>query len=87
MKQGKLEIISNRPVARDTFELRLRGDTEGVRPGQFAEVSVPGFFLRRPFSICDAVIATFFSCPKMSVNCIRDGERRAPSHVWAWKRL
>lgn len=54
MKQGTLEIISNRPVARDTFELRLRGDTEGVRPGQFAEVSVPGFFLRRPFSICDA---------------------------------
>lgn len=54
MKQGKLEIISNRSVARDTFELRLRGDTDGVRPGQFAEVSVPGFFLRRPFSICDA---------------------------------
>ena len=33
MKQGKLEIISNRPVARDTFELALRGDTDGVRPG------------------------------------------------------
>lgn len=54
MKQGTLEIISNRSVARDTFELRLRGDTQGVRPGQFAEIAVPGFFLRRPFSICDA---------------------------------
>lgn len=54
MKQGIFEIISNRPVARERFELKLRGDTEGIRPGQFAEISVPGFFLRRPFSVCDA---------------------------------
>lgn len=33
--------------------MRLRGDTEGAGgPGRFVEVSVPGFFLRRPFSVC-----------------------------------
>lgn len=33
--------------------MKLRGDTEGAAgPGRFVEVSAPGFFLRRPFSVC-----------------------------------
>ena len=33
--------------------MRLRGDTEGAGgPGRFVEAAVPGFFLRRPFSVC-----------------------------------
>lgn len=54
MRQGIYEIISNHQVARDTFELKLRGDTAGIRPGQFCEIKAEGFFLRRPFSVCGA---------------------------------
>ena len=32
----------------------LAGDTSMIRsPGQFCQISLPGFFLRRPISICD----------------------------------
>lgn len=31
----------------------LRGDTDGILPGQFVEVLVPGLYLRRPLSVCD----------------------------------
>lgn len=53
MKRSSFEIISNLPVARSVCELVLRGGCEGIRPGQFAEVKLEGFFLRRPFSVCD----------------------------------
>lgn len=54
MEQGRYIIRACTPLARDTFGLALAGDTRAFRaPGQFAAVSVPGFFLRRPFSVCD----------------------------------
>ena len=31
----------------------LRGNTEGIRPGQFVEIAVPRCYLRRPISVCD----------------------------------
>lgn len=54
MRQGIFEIISNNAVARDTYELKLRGNTEGIVPGSFCEIKAEGFFLRRPFSVCNA---------------------------------
>lgn len=54
MRNEAFEILSNRPVARDRFELRLAGCTDGICPGQFVELKAEGFFLRRPFSVCDA---------------------------------
>lgn len=34
--------------------MRLRGDTRGItRPGQFVQIRLPGFYLRRPISVCD----------------------------------
>ena len=54
MKQSSFQIIFNRPLTEDVFELRLAGDaTAFTNPGQFAEISVPGLFLRRPISVCD----------------------------------
>lgn len=38
----------------DVFRMRLAGDTTGIRPGQFVNISIPGLFLRRPISVCDA---------------------------------
>lgn len=54
MRQFFYEIISNRPIARERFELKLRGETDGIVPGQFVEIKAEGFFLRRPFSVCGA---------------------------------
>lgn len=47
------KIKENRRIARDTYLLELVGDTSGlVAPGQFVNVTLPGFYLRRPFSVC-----------------------------------
>ena len=53
-KQGLYTIERNEPVARFVYHMRLGGDTGGVtRPGQFINLRVDGFYLRRPFSIMD----------------------------------
>lgn len=47
------EVVANRQIAAATYRLVLRGDTTGLtRPGQFVNIEVPGFYLRRPLSIC-----------------------------------
>lgn len=54
MERQIFEITGNRPLARNIFEMRLRGDASAVRrAGQFVAVAVEGCFLRRPISVCD----------------------------------
>ena len=54
MKQSLFHVVSSRSLTADVFELRLAGDTSAfTRPGQFAEISIPGLYLRRPISVCD----------------------------------
>ena len=54
MQQRVFTIAENAPVARGTYRLRLAGDTSAITaPGQFLEITIPGFFLRRPLSVCD----------------------------------
>ena len=49
------EIISNRRIAENIYEMKLRGDFTAVtNPGQFVELTVDGCYLRRPISVCDA---------------------------------
>ena len=49
-----MTILENTPIARGTFRLRLAGDASAfTQPGQFLNLSLPGFYLRRPFSACD----------------------------------
>ena len=53
MKQSIFEIKSNREIAKNTFEMVLAGDTSAVTaPGQFVNIKLEGFFLRRPISVC-----------------------------------
>ncbi len=40
-------------ITSDIYEMTLRGDVGENRPGQFANISVPGKFLRRPISVAD----------------------------------
>jgi len=46
--------LSNEPIAKDVYKLVLEGDTGGITaPGQFVNIELEGFFLRRPISVCD----------------------------------
>ena len=54
MKQGIYTIIEHTPLTKDVYRMVLSGDTSAMTmPGQFVEISLPGFFLRRPISVCD----------------------------------
>ena len=53
MKQVVFTIESNVALTPWVYRMVLTGDAEGIRPGQFVEVAVPGKYLRRPISVCD----------------------------------
>ena len=54
MKQSVFEIVSNKCIADITYEMVLSGDCSDItRPGQFVNIKIDGFFLRRPISVCD----------------------------------
>lgn len=47
-------IAENTQIAKNTWRMKLPGDTSKLlRPGQFVQFKVPGFYLRRPLSVCD----------------------------------
>ena len=55
MKQSLFEIIENRPLTSSVYLMRLAGDTSDITaPGQFVNLKLDGFFLRRPISVCDS---------------------------------
>ena len=54
MKQVYLTIEKNEKLTRDVFRMRLSGDVSGVTvPGQFVNIAIDGFYLRRPISVAD----------------------------------
>ena len=53
MKQILFTVESNAALTPWVYRMVLSGDTQGIRPGQFVEVAVPGKYLRRPISVCD----------------------------------
>ena len=54
MKQTTLTVKENTPLTSTTYRMRLAGDVSGITaPGQFINIKLDGFFLRRPISICD----------------------------------
>lgn len=55
MKQGIFEIKENTELNESIMKMTLSGDSSHiVRPGQFINIKLDGFFLRRPISVCDA---------------------------------
>ena len=55
MKQSLFEIIENRPLTETVYLMRLSGDTSDITAsGQFVNLKLDGFFLRRPISVCDS---------------------------------
>ena len=56
MQKRIFHIESNDAVARDTFRIVLRTDGPvAVRSGQFVDLDIPGYYLRRPISVSDAL--------------------------------
>ena len=56
MQKRIFKIESNDPVARDTFRMVLRTDAPvAIRSGQFVDISIPGYYLRRPISVSDVL--------------------------------
>lgn len=59
MKQGLFEIIENTALTDSVFRMVLSGDVSAITvPGQFVNIKLDGFFLRRPISVCDVTDRT-----------------------------
>ena len=59
MKQSIFTVTENRKIASSVYEMTLSGDTSAVTaPGQFVNIRLDGFFLRRPISVCDCESGT-----------------------------
>ena len=54
MKQVFLKITENKKIAKDIWLMVLEGDTSAITAsGQFVNIKLDGFYLRRPISVCD----------------------------------
>lgn len=55
MRDIIFEVISNKKIAKNTYECVLSGDISDITAsGQFVNIKLDGFYLRRPISVCDA---------------------------------
>lgn len=63
MKQGIFKITENTKLTESVYKMVLLGDaTDITKPGQFINIQLDGFYLRRPISVYD--------CTKDSVTII-----------------
>lgn len=54
MKDLKLKIEKNIQVGYDTYLMTLTGDLSEIKnSGEFINITIPGYYLRRPISVCD----------------------------------
>ena len=54
MKQSIFKILSNTPLTENVYKMVLGGDTSAITAsGQFVNIQLDGFYLRRPISVCD----------------------------------
>lgn len=53
MKNSVFTITKNANLTSNVYIMTLKGDTQGIRCGQFVNIQLDGLFLRRPISVCD----------------------------------
>ena len=54
MKQSVYEITENLQLTENIFRMKLKGDVSAVTaPGQFIDIRLNNYYLRRPISVCD----------------------------------
>ena len=55
MKNSVFKVLTNKKIAKNTYECVLCGDISDITAsGQFVNIQLDGFYLRRPISVCDA---------------------------------
>ena len=52
MKDLIFTIEDNKKIAKNTYEMVLTGDCSDIKCGQFVNLKIDGFYLRRPISVC-----------------------------------
>ena len=54
MKDSVFTITENVNIAKNVYRMTLAGDASAIKnPGEFINIRLDGFFLRRPISVCD----------------------------------
>lgn len=53
MKQEFFTVKDNEQIAKGVYLMRLLGNTDEIKAGQFVNIKLDGFYLRRPISVCD----------------------------------
>ena len=53
MKDLIFKIQDNKKIAKNTYEMVLLGDCTDIKCGQFVNIKLDGFYLRRPISVCN----------------------------------
>ncbi len=54
MKDSVFSIVENKRIAKNVYQMVLEGDVSAVRnPGEFINIKLDGFYLRRPISVYD----------------------------------
>ena len=54
MQKSIFKIVSNDALTDSIYKMVLAGDTSHITaPGQFVNLQLDGFYLRRPISVCD----------------------------------
>ena len=60
MEKRIFTIDSNVEIAKDSYRMVLSSDKPvSMSPGQFVDIALEGFYLRRPISVCDCTGMTF----------------------------
>lgn len=85
MIECKCLCLENAPLTADIHRLRLRAPAIAarVRPGQFVHLAVPGFSLRRPFSVADADAASITLIVRRQGRGSQELTRQKPGSVLA----
>ena len=83
MKDSLFKVISNEKIAKGTYECVLEGDISHITaPGQFVNVKLDGFYLRRPISVCDAAGGTLTIIYKVVGEGTEKMAQAAPGTEW-----
>lgn len=82
MKCSDAKILRNEKITSDIYRIELETSLSPlVKPGQFVQVQIPGFYLRRPISVCETNDNTMVLIYKTvgagteAMHAMRPGER------------
>ncbi len=54
MRESIFKITENTPLTKSVYRMKLSGDVSDITSsGQFVNIKLDGFYLRRPISVCD----------------------------------